>query len=149
MNKFIQYWKFFIVLALAVSLIFNIMLYSYWYDHEYPHGSDYVKLTNNTIEFHPDKYYMDEYYYVSFNQGEYYVLGNGVKNRIDDVLDHWNDVFNTTDFLVEKPHSSNATYYFELLYHTEDFPFECSPGSYKQKVLDGFRLSGWGWYGDD
>jgi len=136
-----------IIALIGIILIESVCFYSYWYDHEYPHGYEYVDLTNNTIQYYPDKYFFNDDYYVSFNNGYRYILGSGTKHKIEAELNHWNNIFNTTDFLVEKPtpHPENTSYQFRLYYHTIDVPFECSSGSYKKKVLDDFELGSYGY----
>jgi hypothetical protein len=136
-----------IVALVGIILIESVCFYSYWYDHEYPHGYRYVDLTNDTIEYYPDKYNYDDNFYVSFNGGQRYILGNGVKDKIENELLHWNKLFNTTNFLIEKPtpYPENTSYQFRLFYHTIDVPFECSSGSYKEEVLDDFELGSYGW----
>lgn len=134
----------FISIILIISICINICFYLYWYDHEYPHGYEDID-DLRTIEYHSDKYSFDDYYYVSFNDGYSYICGIDGKNKIDVEMDHWNNIFNTINFLIEKPHNSNCTYSFRIYYHTIDVPYECSSGHYKKKVMDDFELSSWGW----
>ena len=137
-----------IIALVGILLIVSTSFYVYWYDHEYPHGYRYVDLTNNTIKYYPDKYSFDDEFYVSFNNGQRYILGHGTKQKIENELAHWNDIFNTTDFLEEKPtpYPNNTSYQFRLYYHTIDVPFECSSGSYKEEILDDFELGSYAWH---
>ena len=129
-----------ITLLLSLLVVDTAFFYFYWYDHEYPHGCQYIDIKgNNTIRYYSDYYGID--HYVSFNNKESYLLEDGMKEKIEGVLKHWNTIFNTTDFFSENP---NTTYQFRVYFHTIDEPFECSSGYYKKKVIDDFELADWG-----
>ena len=130
-----------LVVVLVISLTVNIILYSYWFAHDYPHGTKGI--STDYIKFHQDYYGIVDY--VTIGGNCYEIKGFDVEDALENQLNSWWNVNYTYE--EDKDYFNNDLKYynmtddrlftFEVDFHTYDAMGDGnSIYYYKQKVID-------------